>query len=338
MGGPAPAIEWPDGHRFAFSIIDDTDGTTLRNGPPIYDALTTRGIFVTKTVWMDRSPAPSPIGGASCAEPDYLSWVLGLQRAGHEIGFHGARDHPSERAVTIDALDRFQQTFGHHPRVGADHGGNVEAMYWHHHRLSGLRSRAYQRTLHLARPGQPTSEGHLADSPYFWGDVHRDRIDYWRSFTHGDIDALRWCPSLPYHDQRRPLVNHWFTASHAPTLVPLVELLQPDRLQELTDRGGACIAYTHLGADVAPGGVVDPRFLTVLDDLAARPGWFAPVSTLLDHVRAQRPEQALSDQVRRRMERRWIGEHLRTRLGSETAKALRRRRARRSTPAGPQRP
>jgi len=55
---PRPEVAWPDGKRFAFTIFDDTDGTTLLNGPPIYDALTRHGLRITKSVWIDETPQP----------------------------------------------------------------------------------------------------------------------------------------------------------------------------------------------------------------------------------------------------------------------------------------
>ena len=50
-----PSIEsvaWPDGKLFAFSIIDDTDLSTLENVRPVYDYISELGLRTTKTVWM----------------------------------------------------------------------------------------------------------------------------------------------------------------------------------------------------------------------------------------------------------------------------------------------
>lgn len=45
-------IIWPGGKSFAFTIVDDTDKTTLENGPVVYDFLNDLGIKITKTVWI----------------------------------------------------------------------------------------------------------------------------------------------------------------------------------------------------------------------------------------------------------------------------------------------
>src|SRR5881397_2840861 len=44
-------MTFPGGKRFAFSILDDTDDSTLENVKPIYDLLRERGLRTTKTVW-----------------------------------------------------------------------------------------------------------------------------------------------------------------------------------------------------------------------------------------------------------------------------------------------
>ena len=55
-------IMWPQGKRFAFTIIDDTDRSNVENIGPVYDFLYENGFITTKTVW-PLSPRGSPIGG-----------------------------------------------------------------------------------------------------------------------------------------------------------------------------------------------------------------------------------------------------------------------------------
>ena len=77
--GPAPSRpEWPGGAPFAFAIIDDTDKTTLENGPLVYDVLNALAVRVTKTVWPVAPTGPTRTGGSTCADPAYLAWVLWL--------------------------------------------------------------------------------------------------------------------------------------------------------------------------------------------------------------------------------------------------------------------
>jgi hypothetical protein len=297
---------WPGGAPFAFTIVDDTDKTTLENGPLVYDLLTSLGIRATKTVWPVAPDGPGRTGGSTCEEPDYLAWVLELQEAGHEIGFHNATDETSERERTIAALDRFAELFGHDPRVGADHSANAEALYWGPKRLTGMRGAAYRTVGPLLWDHDLRSEGDDPTSPHFWGDVCRERIDYWRNFTFASSDVLDTCPALPYHDPDRPLVRWWYAATHAPHLDPFVAAVGPERLDALERRGGACILYTHFGTNFVWEGELQSELEPALRAVVDRGAWCAPVSAVLDHLRAERGDRVISHRERARLERRWM--------------------------------
>ena len=51
----------PTGKRFAFSILDDTDDSTLENVEPLYAILRDHGFRTTKTApRLKRSAVPAP--------------------------------------------------------------------------------------------------------------------------------------------------------------------------------------------------------------------------------------------------------------------------------------
>lgn len=306
-------IAWPDGHRFAFTIFDDTDWTTLVNGPPVYDLLDELGLRITKSVWVDDPGPRRTIGGSTCAEPDYLDWVLDLRSRGHEIGYHNATDHSSTRARTRAALDRFEQLFGHPPRCGADHAANLEALYAGPARLSGVRAAAYRLAQRVAQPSRPGFSGEDPSSDYFWGDLCAERITYWRRFSFARTDISTVGPVL-HHDPTRPYVNHWFNSTHGPRRASFVDRLHPAELDRLERDGGICIMYTHLGLDfVDERGRPAHEVVRVLTDLARRDGWFAPVSEVLDHVAATVGSPVLGRRDGARLERRWVLDRLRDR-------------------------
>jgi hypothetical protein len=311
---------WPGGAPFAFAIVDDTDKTTLENGPLVYDLLTSLDIRATKTVWPVAPTGPGRTGGSTCDDPRYLEWVLGLQAAGHEIGFHNATDETSTRERTIAALDRFLELFGHDPRVGADHSANAEAMYWGAKRLTGLRATAYRAVGPLVWDHDVRSEGDDPASPHFWGDVCHDRIDYWRNFTFCSSDVLDVCPVLPYHDPARPLVRWWYAATHAPHLDPFVAAVAPARLDALERTGGACILYTHFGTNFTWQGALQPELEQALRAVVERDAWCAPVSEVLDHLRADRGDRVITDGERAHLERRWMLDQVRIRARGAAAK------------------
>lgn len=316
----APLIEWPGGHDAAFSVFDDTDLITMENGPPVYRLLTDLGLFITKSVWPLGPTRRQQVGGATCADSDYLDWVLTLQAEGHEIGYHNATDHPSTRSETIEALDRFEQMFGHSPRIGADHSGNVEALYWGPGRLSGVRSAAYDRAQKVMRPNRPTFSGQDPASEYFWGDVCKERITYWRNFCFNRTNLFEVSPKLPYHDPRRPLVNYWFTSTDGSNRPRFLRHVTDEALDHLERTGGVCIMYTHFGDKFAPGGRLDAEVARSFERLAERNLWVAPASQVLDHLRTQLGDVELTDTERRRMENHWVRDRI------QDSSFLRRRR------------
>lgn len=305
-----PRIEWPDGNRAAFAIFDDTDNTTIENGPPVYDLLTGLGLRITKSVWPLVPTERQRVGGSTLGDPDYLEWVIGLQRSGHEVGFHNATDHPSLRADTMHALDRFEELFGSPPKVGADHSGNREALYWGPRRLSGVKAHAYSVAQKVMRPNRPTFSGEDPRSEYFWGDVCRERVTYWRNFCFDEVDLLRVSPKVPYHDPRRSYVNYWFTSTDGSNLPRFVRHLTDEKLDRLESDGGVCVMYTHLGLKFAVGGRVDPMFADAMARLSERKIWVAPVSEVLDHLRSQIGDVILSDRERWSLENRWVLDRL----------------------------
>jgi hypothetical protein len=277
---------WPAGRRFAFTIVDDTEGSTVENAGPVYALLAAHGLLTTKTVWPVGFRRTPRFGGGTLEDPGYRAWVLALAEAGFEIALHGATDHTSTREETLVALERFREYVGAYPRVHANHFGQAEALYWGEARLDGLPRFAYRARNTLLRSNEQYY-GHVEGSPYFWGDICRERIDYVRNFTFPTINTGRADPLMPYHDARRPYVNYWFSSSDAPTVDSFCELLSEDNQDRLVREGGACIVYTHFGFGFAQDGRVEPRVAHLLERLAALPGWFVPASTLLDHLRAQ---------------------------------------------------
>lgn len=305
---------WPGGKRCAFALFDDTDLTTLENGPPVYRLLTDLGIRATKSVWPLAPPGEGRVGGATLDDPAYRDWVLQLCADGHEPGFHNATDASSDRGRTEAALDRFREVFGHDPACGANHNGNAEAIYCGPNRLGGNRRRAYDAL--SGRRNQDRFHGEDEGSEWFWGDLCRDRVRYWRNFTFGDIDTLRASRgALPYHDPSRPYVRRWFSGTDAPHAPAMARFLTEANLDRLEASGGCCIAYTHLGAAFwePENGHLNLPARAGFERLARRDWWFAPVGEVLDHLTEQGFDTTLDPRALARLEWRWIRHKLRSR-------------------------
>jgi hypothetical protein len=303
-------INWPGGKQFAFSIFDDTDLSVPGNFEAVYDLLGSVGMRTTKSVWpaTGQDLQPRSWQGSTCDDAEYLKIVLGLQRAGFEIGYHNSYFEGLPRQRIDEALERFKTLFGSYPSSMANHAESSEGIYWGHERVSGAAALLYRARLKRLDPNP--HQGHIPGSPYFWGDLCRQRIRYVRNFVFGEIDTLAICPEMPYYDPRRPFVQAWFAASNGQILSSCVRLLTERNQDRLEQSGGACIVYTHLGSGFQQGQTVDPRFAHLITRIATKNGWFVPVSTLLDHIRSQQGLVTLSAAQRRRLEWRWFAHKL----------------------------
>lgn len=308
--------------------MDDTDVATLENVGPIYRLLNELGFRTTKTVW----PVACPEGSGDFATSEtledehYLAFVLELKSLGFEIAYHGATMESSTRERTSRALARFRELFGAAPRVYANHAYNQENLYWGVERLDDPLLRAvYARV-----EGHPAGyyQGHLPSTPWWWGDL-AGQLTYIRNLTFSDINVRRINPSLPYTDARRPGVPWWFSASDAEDVLAFNELISPAAQDRLEGEGGVCIVATHLGKGFCQEGAVHPETRRLLEQLAAKPGWFVPVGELLDWLRAGRGEDTkLPPAEWRQMQWRWAWDLLARKW------LQRRRRATARRPAG----
>jgi hypothetical protein len=298
-------IQWPDGNKFAFTIFDDTDLEITGNYERVYSILRESGFRTTKSVWPLEGNGPGINRGATCEDPEYLAHMLELQRDGFEIGYHGTTYHTVERAEIVRGLAYFNRLFGHYPRTMANHIGSKDNIYWGSARLSGARRSAYN-LLTLGR-NRKNSMGHCKGSPYFWGDLCQEKVEYVRNFTFSDVNTLAAVPLMPYHDPTRPFVNQWFAASEATDAKSFVAVLTESNQDRLEHEGGACIMYTHFGFRYQDrSGVVDPRFVRLIKRLSRKRGWFVPVATLLDYIRRYRGEKILSPSELSRLECKWL--------------------------------
>jgi hypothetical protein len=301
-----PPTSFPDGKQFAFTIFDDTDVATLDYIRPIYELLERLGFRTTKSVW------PLPYNGHSdyqgsdtLADPEYADYICNLQERGFEIAFHGARMETSERAETVAAFEKYKQILGRHPQAYAAHANNRDNLYWGANRF---RFRLW-RWLYAALGGrhQRASEGHRPESPFYWGDLAERHLRYMRNFTYNELNLWNIVPSVPYRTAGTPGVRAFFPSSFADNVEEFIELLSPARQAQLEQERGLAIVGTHFGKGFLRDGRVHPGVVEVLTHLSHRPGWFQPVSTLLDYlVEAQHGPVLLTGYPLFRMEALWF--------------------------------
>src|SRR5205823_5027421 len=117
----------------------------------------------------------------------------------------------SPRAETIRGLERFRSLFGPDPITYSTHFENAEGMYFGPDRLSGVKRAVYGFYARRRHPWR--FRGHIEGDEYFWGDLCRAHVKYVRNFVYPDINTLKACPEMPYHDPARTYVNYWFASS-----------------------------------------------------------------------------------------------------------------------------
>lgn len=301
LNGQMP-VTWPEGRRFAFSIFDDTDYVGMDTVPPVYEFLRNHGFLTTKTAWPLAGPAGEE--GLTCEDVGYRRWVRELGRSGFEIAWHGATSGSSSREQTLAGLERFRELFGGYPLSMSNHMDSHEGIYWGRDRMTGANRAAYDMLTLFRRHGH--FGGHRQGNGHFWGDLCRSRIKYVRNFVFADINTMRMCPLMPYHDPRRPFVNYWFASSEGATISSFNRRLAEAAQDRLEEEGGACIMYTHFAFGFHDGSGLNNRFVSLMKRLSRKNGWFVPVSTLLDHLLQQRGHREISDRERAALERRWL--------------------------------
>jgi len=297
-------ISWPDGKRFAFTIFDDPDAQTLAQSQAVYGFLGDQGFRTTMGVWtVEPGEARRNSGGETCANPAYRSFAQELQSRGFEIGFHSAAPATLSRAEIASALETFQEYFGAYPETMANHY-NGDAMYWGPARLSGAQQALYK----MVTRGRERNRffGEVPSHESFWGDLCRRHIRYCRNFVLRELNTLKFCPWMPYHDADRPFVNFWYASSEAANYPSFVRLMTSEAIDRLEEEGGAAILYTHFGHGYADGGKLDSRFKEVMQNVSKRNGWAVPVSVLLRYLESQGNGQTISYSARSKMERRWL--------------------------------
>ena len=278
---------FPGGARFGFSIFDDADNATVANSAPVYRLLAAHGIRTTKSVWV--YPSRGAYGGESLLDQNYRDWVLELKAQGFEIGLHNVGDGAFSRQEILAGLDVFRDIIGSYPRTHSNHVSNPDCIYWWDRRFEWPFTLLYRAAYRVIYGPLASRAGHDPSSVHFWGDACKEHISYVRNLTFNGINTQADDPRMPYRVRSKEAYsNLWFSSSDAQSIAEMRDLLSERNIDALEASGGSCIIYTHFASGfVDVNGRVDPVFERQIAYLASRPGWFVPVSTLLDHLAAQ---------------------------------------------------
>ena len=114
--------------KFNFTIIDDTDDATLENIRPVYDFLTEKGIFITKTVWV-YPPRDKYSKGDSLQRTEYTEYIKELHSRGFEIALHNVGSGDYTRNEILKGIEEFKEKLGFYPKIHINHSYNKDSIY-----------------------------------------------------------------------------------------------------------------------------------------------------------------------------------------------------------------
>jgi hypothetical protein len=111
---------------------------------------------------------------------------------------------------------------------------------------------------------------------------------------------------IPYRIAATPAVRGWFPSCDADNVEEFLELLKPHNQETLEKTNGLCILSTHFGKGFIRNGRVRDDVARTLESLSKRPGWFVPLTPLLDHLGEQRGVTSLTGRQLFRLEGLWF--------------------------------
>jgi hypothetical protein len=278
---------FPENKTFAFSIIDDTDDASLERVRTAYQYLDTLGVKATKTVWVlpaTRKSGSEGTGkwceGVTLANQSYVTLLKDLVQRGHELAMHSASGGNSVRGETIQAYEIFKNIFGNYPLINVMHGRNKDNLYYGTEGFKGIFK-------FLAKVYCSDSfEGHIAGSPYFWGDIFSKNSQYARYYKCMSLNTLKVNPSMPYFDPAKPFVPRWFSSTDLSSIETIMLNLTERSLKRLINQKGACIAYTYfhyyINESLQLFPIVEERFN--LFKKYSNIVWMVPTSVLLNRL------------------------------------------------------
>jgi hypothetical protein len=302
--GMRKKLRYPNGAEFAFTILDDTDDSTLSNTKPVYDLLHELGVHTTKTVWaLDTTPENKGpyFYGQTLADPAYLDWIRELARNGFEIASHNATMGSSIREDSIKALDFIEQEVGQKVRLHCNHGQNKENLFWGYKRYN---SPLIRRLLELFTKyySYPSFEGENPSSPYYWGDIASNKLSYLRAFAFRQLNGMHIPPGRPFSDSRKLTGPLFFNTTDAPTIGVFNKLVNPGSIDQLRKQNGWAIISTHIGKGFYWKNQLNKDFTNTMKYMASLPGWFVPVSEMLDFLKQETGSAELTGYERFKME------------------------------------
>ena len=265
----AKALWTPYPYKAGFCVTDDTDAATYLQVKAVYDHLLSINFVTTKTVWPFPPSEPSGVPalpssileGITLQDQEYLRYCKMLHDNGFEISLHGASSGNNVSDSTRKAFDVLDTEIGRSDTFIC-HAKNADNIYWNY-RVTAMFP--FRQLLKLLSSHECYGED--VASPYYWGDVCKERINQIRLFRTRALNTLKKNPHMPYYCPGKPLVNGWFSA----TKRSFHDCTSAEAQQRLIAENGLTVLYQYMHRYATKDGRLDENFRRNAESLAANP-------------------------------------------------------------------
>lgn len=272
---------WPNGKKFAFTIIDDCDNDRLDVINSIYNFLDDINIKTTKNVWIYPS-RDTEMSGNCLLDQNYRECILNLKSLGYEIGIHGVGAGDFKKDEIADGFEIFKEIIGDYPNIHTNHKGNKDGIYVEFNRYSKLFNKIYKNS----KLKNIKSYGDVYFSEYFWGNISKKYIKYIKDQEYNCTNIFKYDNYLPYVDRDRlEHSNYWFSCCDGYSYNKFNSIIDNRKIDQLIFERGLCIISTDFSRDFLDGnGEIGSTFRQNMEYISKRNGWFAPVTDILDYI------------------------------------------------------
>jgi len=276
-------MKWPNNKEFAFTVVDDTDNSTVDNVGALYNYLASKNIKTTKTVWV--YPSRNKFKGQCIQDEAYFEFLQNMEKQGFEIQLHNVGSGYFSRDEIIEGLNIFKEKFGRYPKMQINHHSNSDNLYWGPKRFGPI----LKPIMKLLIGKKRLFYGDEEQSEQFWGDLSKEKIKFIRNRIFNGINTLKYDPKMPFKEKNKKYSNYWFSSSDGHTVEEFSDLISKENIDKLKRQNGLCIVYTHFASGfVETNGEVNKRFKDRIEYLSEQNGWFVPASEILEYLISQK--------------------------------------------------
>lgn len=287
-------LNLPNGKKFIFTIIDDTDDAFSETIKPVYDILYENGLKTTKTVWVYPVRDTERSKGDSLKDSDYREFVLDIQNKGFEVALHNVGSGSYKRDEIIKGIETYKTILGDYPKLHVNHSYNPDNIYCGSKRFSF----PFNWIVKILYSQYDAFFGEVKESEYFWGDLHKKHIKYSRNYEVDNINTLKINPYMPYKDKKYDeFCNYWYSSTFASNQWMFNKIVNKKSIDRLEKEGGVCILYTHLGYFYKDG-KVDEGFKKAIEYLGSKEnGLYVPVGKVMEILKEQKKQDNKGDYI-----------------------------------------